>query len=127
MQKTQARIEKGQVTFFSFDDFQPDRTMSNPELFESLRNAVEQLANQNESIDEVLDKIVEHVSNQPGANNRSDWEEIVKTAESLIVGDLTFGTMGPAADPPCQSPNIGSTQSNDARENSTRIRRNPQY
>ena len=66
--------------------------MSNSELFKSIQTVVEQMAGQNDSVDKILDKIVEHVSSQPGANERSDWEEIVKTAESLVVGDLTFGS-----------------------------------
>ena len=44
--------------------------MSNQELFKSIEKVVEQMAGQNDSIDQVLDKIVEHVSSQPGANER---------------------------------------------------------
>ena len=98
--------------------------MSNQELFKSIEKVVEQMAGQNDSIDQVLDKIVEHVSSQPGANERSDWEEIMKTAESLIVGDLTYGSFATGLDVATPNMTGNSNSTNPNRELQSKSQRN---
>lgn len=98
--------------------------MTNPTVFDSIQKAVKKLAKQNDSVDQVIDDIVEHVSSLPGANHRSDWEEIIKTAENLIVGDLTFGSMMTERDSqPQTGPNKPASSQNSERETQGRNRK----
>ncbi len=53
--------------------------------------AVESLAKQNNSISRSVDGIVETTSNQIDTELRSDWEEIQKTTELILLQDLVFG------------------------------------
>ena len=44
-------------------------------------NLAEQLALQNQIVDQTMDSLLDHVTQSPDAEQRSDWDEICKTAE----------------------------------------------
>lgn len=58
---------------------------------QNIEPLVESLAQQNKTVSRTVDGIVEVVSSLPGARQRSDWSEIQKTSELIVVQDLVFG------------------------------------
>ena len=52
---------------------------------------VESVAQQNKIVGRSIDSIVENIASQPGAESRSDWNEICITAELVLVQDLLLG------------------------------------
>lgn len=55
-------------------------------------NLAEKLAAQNDIVSRTMEEIVENVVSDPNIEDRSDWEEICKMLETIVVGDLTLGS-----------------------------------
>jgi hypothetical protein len=68
-------------------------------------HAVEAIAKQNVAVNRAIDGMVEHVSSQKDADLRSDWEEIQRTSEMIVVQDLVFGQSEIEESSPMPKPN----------------------
>ena len=57
----------------------------------TLESKIENLAQENKCVSRSVDGLVEYVSSQNDADLRSDWPEIQKTTDLILLQDLVFG------------------------------------
>lgn len=60
----------------------------------TIERVVDNLVQENNCVSRSVDGLVEYVSSQCDADLRSDWTEIQKTTELILLQDLVFGDDG---------------------------------
>lgn len=78
---------------------------------QKLEHLVDSLSKQNKSVSDAVDGMIEYVTTSPDADLRSDWSELQKTTELIVVQDLVFGQQSCEGPQAVRPKSIGESKS----------------